>query len=118
MNTICIVCHTFQQAVISIAHQLVVSLLVAEVVCASNDSAFKARLLSSTLFMTGFTTLLMVTLGVRYALTFDMSWVQALVLMVALISREIDVCLVARRFLSCIVLVHRKLQLNKQGDRK
>ncbi|XP_052771950.1 solute carrier family 23 member 2-like isoform X3 [Mya arenaria] len=58
----------FQQAVISIAHQLVVSLLVAEVVCASNDSAFKARLLSSTLFMTGLTTLLMVTLGVRLPL--------------------------------------------------
>ncbi|WAR21449.1 S23A2-like protein [Mya arenaria] len=56
------------QAVISIAHQLVVSLLVAEVVCASNDSAFKARLLSSTLFMTGLTTLLMVTLGVRLPL--------------------------------------------------
>ncbi|XP_052225861.1 solute carrier family 23 member 1-like isoform X4 [Dreissena polymorpha] len=58
----------FQQAVISIAHQLVVSLLVAEVVCASNDSALKARLLSSTLFMTGFTTLLMVTIGSRLPL--------------------------------------------------
>ncbi|XP_053407237.1 solute carrier family 23 member 1-like isoform X1 [Mercenaria mercenaria] len=58
----------FQQAIISIAHQLVVSLLVAEVVCASNDSEFKARLLSSTLFMTGFTTLLMVTIGVRLPL--------------------------------------------------
>ncbi|KAH3789043.1 hypothetical protein DPMN_167210 [Dreissena polymorpha] len=58
----------FQQAVISIAHQLVVSLLVAEVVCASNDSALNARLLSSTLFMTGFTTLLMVTIGSRLPL--------------------------------------------------
>ncbi|XP_060600202.1 solute carrier family 23 member 1-like isoform X2 [Ruditapes philippinarum] len=58
----------FQQAIISIAHQLVVSLLVAEVVCASNDSEFKARLLSSTLFMTGLTTLLMVTIGVRLPL--------------------------------------------------
>lgn len=58
----------FQQAVISIAHQLVVSLLVAEVVCASNDSEFKARLLSSTLFMTGLTTVLMVTIGSRLPL--------------------------------------------------
>ncbi|KAL4231675.1 hypothetical protein ACF0H5_009254 [Mactra antiquata] len=57
-----------QQSIISIAHQLVVSLLVAEVVCASNDSEFKARLLSSTLFMTGLTTLLMVTVGVRLPL--------------------------------------------------
>ena len=55
----------FQQAVLSIAHQLVISTLVAEVVCASNDSEFRARLLSSTLFMTGLTTLLMVTVGSR-----------------------------------------------------
>lgn len=57
-----------QQAIISMAHQLVVSLLVADVVCASADSEFKARLLSSTLFMTGLTTLLMVTIGVRLPL--------------------------------------------------
>ena len=57
-----------QQAVLSIAHQLVISTLVAEVVCASHDSEFRARLLSSTLFMTGFTTLLMVTVGSRLPL--------------------------------------------------
>ena len=56
-----------QQAIISIAHQLVVSLLVAQVVCAADDSEIRTRLLSSTLFMTGFTTLLMVTLGSRYS---------------------------------------------------
>lgn len=58
----------FQQAVLSIAHQLVISTLVAEVVCASHDSEFRARLLSSTLFMTGLTTLLMVTIGSRLPL--------------------------------------------------
>lgn len=58
----------FQQAVLSIAHQLVISTLVAEVVCASHDSEFRARLLSSTLFMTGLTTLLMVTVGSRLPL--------------------------------------------------
>ncbi|KAK3610442.1 hypothetical protein CHS0354_016619 [Potamilus streckersoni] len=58
----------FQQALLSIAHQLAISLLVAEVVCASHDDEFKARLLSSTLFMTGLTTLLMVTVGARLPL--------------------------------------------------
>ncbi|KAL5005566.1 hypothetical protein ScPMuIL_016724 [Solemya velum] len=55
----------FQQALLSLANQLAISLLVAEVVCASNNDLFKTRLLSSTLFMNGVTTILMSTVGSR-----------------------------------------------------
>ncbi|XP_045170261.2 solute carrier family 23 member 1-like [Mercenaria mercenaria] len=48
--------------------QLVVSFLVAEVVCASNNDVFRARLLSSTMFMSGVTTLLMNLFGIRLPL--------------------------------------------------
>ena len=42
------------------------SLLVAEVVCASHNEVFKAKLFSSTLVMNGLTTLAMNVIGVRY----------------------------------------------------
>ncbi|XP_060079225.1 solute carrier family 23 member 1-like [Ylistrum balloti] len=57
-----------QQALLSLSTSLAVSLLVAQVVCAEDNEDFKARLLSSTLFMNGITTLLMVTLGIRLPL--------------------------------------------------
>ena len=41
------------------------SLLVAETVCAEEDEEFKARLLGTTLFMSGITTLLMTYFGIR-----------------------------------------------------
>jgi len=53
---------------LSLSTSLAVSLLVAQVVCAEADEDFKAKLLSSTLFMNGITTLLMVTLGIRFVL--------------------------------------------------
>ncbi|XP_033757145.1 LOW QUALITY PROTEIN: solute carrier family 23 member 1-like [Pecten maximus] len=57
-----------QQALLSLSTSLAVSLLVAQVVCAEENEDFKAKLLSSTLFMNGITTLLMVTLGIRLPL--------------------------------------------------
>ena len=48
-----------------LAGQLVVSLLVAEAMCASNNDVFKAKLLSSTLFMTGVSTIAMSVIGIR-----------------------------------------------------
>jgi len=54
-----------QQGLLTLSKQLVVSLLVAEAVCASDNDVFKARLLSSTLFMSGFTTIAMNILGTR-----------------------------------------------------
>ncbi|OWF42908.1 solute carrier family 23 member 1-like isoform X2 [Mizuhopecten yessoensis] len=57
-----------QQALLSLSTSLAVSLLVAQVVCAEDNEDFKAKLLSSTLFMNGITTLLMVTLGIRLPL--------------------------------------------------
>ncbi|XP_060063606.1 solute carrier family 23 member 2-like [Ylistrum balloti] len=58
----------FQQALLSLSGSLAVSLLVAEVVCAEDNDEFKAKLLSSTLFMNGVTTFFMVTLGIRLPL--------------------------------------------------
>ncbi|KAL3864972.1 hypothetical protein ACJMK2_006612 [Sinanodonta woodiana] len=57
-----------QQALLSLAGSLSVSLLVADVVCAENDEEFKTWLLSSTLFMNGVTTILMTLFGVRLPL--------------------------------------------------
>uniref|UniRef100_K1RCD0 Phosphotransferase n=1 Tax=Magallana gigas TaxID=29159 RepID=K1RCD0_MAGGI len=57
-----------QQALLSLSSSLAVSLLVADYACAEHDEDFKSRLLSSTLFMNGITTLLMVTIGVRLPL--------------------------------------------------
>jgi hypothetical protein len=39
--------------------------MVAEVVCASNNDVFKARILSSTMFMAGVSTIAMNVLGIR-----------------------------------------------------
>ena len=55
----------FQQGLLALSGQLIVSLLVAEAVCASDNNIFKARLLSSTLFMTGITTVAMNLFGIR-----------------------------------------------------
>ena len=55
----------FQQALLSLAPQLVVSLLVADAICAKDNDAFKVRLLSSTNLMNGVTTLAMVLFGTR-----------------------------------------------------
>ena len=55
----------FQQGLMSLSAQLVVSLLVAEAVCASDNDMFKSRLLSSTLFMSGVTTVAMNVIGIR-----------------------------------------------------
>ncbi|KAL4232262.1 hypothetical protein ACF0H5_009836 [Mactra antiquata] len=57
-----------QQALLSLSGNLSVSLLVAETVCAENDEEFKAKLLGTTLFMSGVTTLLMTFFGARLPL--------------------------------------------------
>ncbi|XP_052781708.1 solute carrier family 23 member 1-like isoform X2 [Mya arenaria] len=62
-----IIC-ALQQGLLSLSGQLIVSLLVAEAVCASKNDAFKARLLSSTLFMSGITTFCMNIFGIRLPL--------------------------------------------------
>uniref|UniRef100_A0A0B7BD87 SLC26A/SulP transporter domain-containing protein n=1 Tax=Arion vulgaris TaxID=1028688 RepID=A0A0B7BD87_9EUPU len=54
-----------QQSLLAIANPLSNAVIVAEVVCASNDDAIKAKLLSATLLMTGLATFLMPTVGVR-----------------------------------------------------
>ncbi|CAG5133904.1 unnamed protein product [Candidula unifasciata] len=54
-----------QQSLLAIANPLSNAVIVAEVVCASNDDAIKAKLLSATLLMTGLATFLMPTIGVR-----------------------------------------------------
>lgn len=58
----------FQQALLSLSGNLTISLLVAEVVCAENDEEMKAKLLGTTLFMSGITTLMMIFVGVRLPL--------------------------------------------------
>ncbi|XP_060594872.1 solute carrier family 23 member 2-like isoform X2 [Ruditapes philippinarum] len=57
-----------QQALLALSGSLVVSLLVAEAVCAENDQNIKAKLLSSTLFMNGITTVAMNLFGTRLPL--------------------------------------------------
>ncbi|KAH3831450.1 hypothetical protein DPMN_104717 [Dreissena polymorpha] len=57
-----------QQALLSLSANLIVSLLVAEAVCASHNDVFKAKLLSSTLFMSGVTTVCQNLLGIRLPL--------------------------------------------------
>ena len=54
-----------QQALLSLANQLALSLMVAEAVCGDKNPEFKTKLLSTTLFMDGITTLAMVLIGVR-----------------------------------------------------
>ena len=55
-----------QQGLLALSGSLIVSILVAETVCASNNDVFKAKLLSSTLFMNGITTLAMCLFGIRF----------------------------------------------------
>ncbi|KAH3716412.1 hypothetical protein DPMN_059134 [Dreissena polymorpha] len=57
-----------QQALLSLSGNLIVSLLVAEAVCASHDDVFKAKLLGSTLFMSGVTTVCQNLFGIRLPL--------------------------------------------------
>ncbi|KAL4222895.1 hypothetical protein ACF0H5_018935 [Mactra antiquata] len=64
---ITIVC-ALQQSLLSLSSQLVVSLLVAQAVCAYDDDIMKARLLSTTLFMSGLTTVAMNLFGARLPL--------------------------------------------------
>ncbi|XP_045169343.2 solute carrier family 23 member 2-like isoform X2 [Mercenaria mercenaria] len=64
---ITIIC-ALQQSLLSLSGQLIVSLLVAEAVCASDNNVFKAKLLSSTLFMSGITTVAMNLFGIRLPL--------------------------------------------------
>ncbi|XP_045170342.2 solute carrier family 23 member 1-like [Mercenaria mercenaria] len=64
---ITIVC-ALQQGLSALSSQLVVAVLVAEVVCASNNDVFKARILSSTMFMAGISTIAMNLLGIRLPL--------------------------------------------------
>ena len=61
-----------QQALLSLAPQLVVSLLVADAICAKDNDAFKVRLLSSTNLMNGVTTLAMVLCGTRLGAWHDL----------------------------------------------
>ena len=49
----------------SLSRSLSTSLLVADVVCAKSDENFKAKLLSTTMFVSGVTTFLQNTIGVR-----------------------------------------------------
>ncbi|XP_060597680.1 solute carrier family 23 member 2-like isoform X2 [Ruditapes philippinarum] len=58
----------FQQALLSLSGNLTVSLLIAEVICAETDEEIKAKLLGTTLFMSGVTTLLMTFVGTRLPL--------------------------------------------------
>lgn len=58
----------FQQALLSLANQLALSIMVAEAVCGDHNGMFKTKLLSTTLFMDGITTLMMILFGVRLPL--------------------------------------------------
>ncbi|XP_055955629.1 solute carrier family 23 member 1 [Patella vulgata] len=55
----------FQQALLPISASLSVSLTVAEVVCARDDAEIKSQLLSTAFMMSGISTVLMCTVGVR-----------------------------------------------------
>ncbi|XP_053374769.1 solute carrier family 23 member 1-like isoform X2 [Mercenaria mercenaria] len=57
-----------QQVLMSLSRSLSTALLVADIVCARTDENFKARLLSTTLFISGITTFLQNTVGVRLPL--------------------------------------------------
>jgi len=50
----------------SLSRSVSTALLIADIVCARADEQFKARLLSTTMLMSGFTTLFQNTLGIRY----------------------------------------------------
>ncbi|OWF52785.1 Solute carrier family 23 member 2 [Mizuhopecten yessoensis] len=54
-----------QQALLSLSLNLTTTLLVADLACGYGDELLKAELLSTTLFASGMSTLLMVTIGVR-----------------------------------------------------
>ncbi|XP_050399598.1 solute carrier family 23 member 1-like isoform X2 [Patella vulgata] len=54
-----------QQALMSISASMSVSLTVAEVVCARDDAEIKSQLLSTAFMMSGISTMLMCTVGVR-----------------------------------------------------
>ena len=49
----------------SLSRSLSTSLLVADILCARENEEFKARLLSTTMFLSGICTLLQNTIGVR-----------------------------------------------------
>ena len=55
----------FQQGLLSLSRSLSTSLLVADILCARADEALKAKLLSTTMFMSGLCTFLQNTIGIR-----------------------------------------------------
>lgn len=57
-----------QQCFLSLSRSLSAALFVADIVCARNDEALKARLLSTTFFMSGLCTFLQNTIGIRIPL--------------------------------------------------
>ncbi|XP_052804781.1 solute carrier family 23 member 1-like [Mya arenaria] len=57
-----------QQVLMSLSRSLSTALLVADIVCARTDENFKARLLSTTLFISGVTSFLQNTIGIRLPL--------------------------------------------------
>ncbi|WAR22483.1 S23A1-like protein [Mya arenaria] len=57
-----------QQALSSLAGCIILPLLVAEAACALNSGIFIRKLASTTLFLSGFTTVLQVTIGIRLPL--------------------------------------------------
>ena len=59
---------SLQQALLSLSGNLAVSLLVADVICAETDEQIKAKILGTTLFMSGITTLMMTFVGTRLPL--------------------------------------------------
>ncbi|KAL4231462.1 hypothetical protein ACF0H5_009039 [Mactra antiquata] len=57
-----------QHGLLSLSRSLSTALLVADVLCAQKDEALKARLLSTTMFMSGLCTFLQNTIGIRLPL--------------------------------------------------
>ncbi|XP_033756827.1 solute carrier family 23 member 1-like isoform X2 [Pecten maximus] len=58
----------FQHALLSLSGSLAVVLIAADVICAKDDPEFISQMLSSTLFVNGVSTILMVTIGARLPL--------------------------------------------------
>lgn len=54
-----------QQVLMSLSRSLSTALLVAEILCARSNEDFKARLLCSTMLISGLTTFLQNTIGIR-----------------------------------------------------
>ena len=97
MNTLRLYCVglyliSIQQALLSLSGNLPVSLLLAQVVCADTDEEIKAKLLGTTLFMSGVTTLMMTFVGSRLPLFQGASsdYVVPLLVMIAVDKNRCD----------------------------